>query len=307
MGIGLSRALNSIFQRTTGHNWDLALGRLTFKCDTPITRCIEGTKKKRNARKTFAMALQSDDPWEKREHLLQFDDIYESDLIADIYSKYRDYVEDDEYAVVKKSDYYGFDDDKQDQIYSRALHSWESDNQQAFNFAENIPEVTELLNDETVNALHHYFDGHFSVENMAMYRNYNLPEEIVNNTEVYSNYWHFDSRAIDAIKLFVNLNSVTEDHGPFHVISRSDSKNIFSMDWDRNTHGIPGEYVEANADIIKHTGPPGSAILANTNLCLHRAGHPEPGKHRDLLVMQLRASEEPLSQEWVGEFDPDPF
>jgi hypothetical protein len=56
---------------------------------------------------------------------------------------------------------------------------------------------------------------------------------------------------------------------------------------DRRTYGRADEIfkqIEARGGI---SGPAGMAYIANTQFCLHRAGVPEPGLHRDLLQVQV--------------------
>mgnify|MGYP007135472661 CR=1 FL=1 len=37
-------------------------------------------------------------------------------------------------------------------------------------------------------------------------------------------------------------------------------------------------------------GPPGTMLLSHASLCLHRAGRPEPGRIRDIMVFSFRHS-----------------
>ena len=50
--------------------------------------------------------------------------------------------------------------------------------------------------------------------------------------------------------------------------------------------------------IARLVGPPGTAMFANTELCLHRAGIPQPGHVRDIMEFTFLPAREPLSSDW---------
>ena len=103
---------------------------------------------------------------------------------------------------------------------------------------------------------------------------------------MYSNYWHCDPHPIDSIKLFVLLNDVNEENGPFHYLNESDT-NKLAKGFNRKSDGVPGEKVEQHSNTKTLTGKAGRAMLFNTNRLLHRAGNPEPDNPRDMLLIQF--------------------
>jgi hypothetical protein len=127
----------------------------------------------------------------------------------------------------------------------------------------------------------------------------------VNSTELFSNYWHSDGKELDVLKLFVNLTDITKEHGPFHVISRKDTKNLYGFSYKREEDGVPDEKVERNANIIRATGSKGHAMLANTCLNLHRAGNPADENHRDIIIIRFRAASEEFNSDWLEEYPLD--
>jgi hypothetical protein len=104
------------------------------------------------------------------------------------------------------------------------------------------------------------------------------------------------------LKLFVTLNEVTDQHGPLHVISKRKTKELFSSGFSRSDPQMQ-EKVNKVATPVSLTGPPGTAMLANTNTVLHRAGHPAKGKSRDIALIQLVPATEPLPENWLSELD----
>jgi hypothetical protein len=120
---------------------------------------------------------------------------------------------------------------------------------------------------------------------------------------VFSNYWHADPHTTDHVKLFVYLNDVTEDHGPFHTITTDESVRV-TRSYRRERDGIPNGYVEDTVDDVnRFMGPRGSTALCNTQTNLHRAGIPDEGNHRDLLQMVFAPTAEPLADDWIDNRD----
>lgn len=169
---------------------------------------------------------------------------------------------------------------------------------------ELIPELKELINDDIQKVVKGYYGSHFKILRASFYRTSHVPPEVAKDTEVYNDYWHVDGRTTDHLKLFVLFSDTTERDGPMHVLSKEESKRIVKMNngFDRREDGIPGEFIEQNArDIERFTGQPGSVMIANTQKILHRAGHPEPGRDRDLLMFYLAPSSTPLPDDWDEE------
>lgn len=170
-------------------------------------------------------------------------------------------------------------------------------------FAENIPEISDIIAEDISEILRGYYGAHFKPIRVNMWRNHHVPPEVVEESEVFSNYWHTDPHTTDHVKLFVNLTDVTERDGPFHAITLDDSYDI-TKQYKRQRDGVPNGRVEDEAtEILKFTGDAGSTALCNTTLNLHRAGIPEEGRHRDLLQMVFAPADEPVSENWLQKVD----
>jgi hypothetical protein len=59
--------------------------------------------------------------------------------------------------------------------------------------------------------------------------------------------------------------------------------------------------------VVKFTGDAGSAILANTEHCFHRAGFPDEGNIRDIIQFQFTPARDPLSDNWTNDVLPKPL
>ena len=66
----------------------------------------------------------------------------------------------------------------------------------------------------------------------------------------------------------------------------------------RHDYGLPIEVVEDPKHVVKLVGPPGTAVLCNPQLCLHRADIPAKGQIRDIIEFRFRPSNKPLDENW---------
>lgn len=229
----------------------------------------------------------------KRDHWVDLGQPYDESLIEDIASKYRTYIEQEDHTTTLEYD---------GTVYNRTLRSYGDETYDGFDFGEHIPEINELLRGDIAEAMQTYYGSYFEPDYVQAYRNYHVPDEIVRETEVFSNYWHTDQEPIDFVKLFVTLSDVSEEHGPLHLTSRDDTRKIVNFSFNRTEDGVSGGVIDEKAgNLLRATGPTGSTFLANTNYLLHRAGVPEKGKHRDMLVIRLSPSQDPLPEDWLND------
>lgn len=167
-----------------------------------------------------------------------------------------------------------------------------------------LPEITQLLSDDILQIVQDYYGAYCQVRAIRAYRTYHIPKEV--SEEVYNEYWHTDGKTTDHLKLFVNLSKVNESDGPLHLIPKRDVETIANElgGFDSSKDGVSNEVVTQYGDITKLTGGPGSAMLANTNKLLHRAGVPDKGHHRDFVQFYFapatRPKNEYLHDEGVG-------
>jgi hypothetical protein len=188
-------------------------------------------------------------------------------------------------------------------VYSSQLVSYEKGGE-AYDFAE-IQEMSQIITEEASKALKTYYSSHFRPEFIKVYRNRHVPENVKKESQsVFSDDWHTDSRPTDYVKLFIALNEVTDRDGPFHVVDKRKTKELFGKGFDRASAEWQ-EKVWEEASPKKMIGPPGTAMLANTNTALHRAGHPAKGRVRDIALIQFVPSSEPLPTNWPSEVDYD--
>lgn len=234
-------------------------------------------------------------PWKNPEkHLMELGETYDDKLISTMQSQFEDAIQDDN--NIEKITHDG-------EVYARQVDSFDSGSK--LDVATAVPALSGIINREIIELLEQYYGAYFKPDFAKIYRNYHIPPEVNEQTGIYSDRWHCDSYGVDGIKLFVNLNDVTENHGPFHVISREDTKRLVGAGFDRQREGVPGQVVEKKAEILKATGDAGTAMFTNTNMCLHRADSPSEGNHRDLILINFLISEEPFSEDWLSSYSLD--
>jgi hypothetical protein len=158
-------------------------------------------------------------------------------------------------------------------------------------YAKNeMPELMQLITPTMLGAVGEYYGSNFRLLNVSAWRNWHIPP-MPNSEEVYSNNWHTDQRRIDMLKVFVTGSDVTEADGPTHVLTREWTREIVRRGFDhRRDYGLPIETIENPEHLVRLTGPAGTALLCNTNLCFHRAGLVGAGRCRDIIEFRFLAS-----------------
>lgn len=273
MGIGgkISKAIKNPSKTVSGigKKIDVSAGK-TFYGNTVGFKNNRIGAKKSNPNSKFA----------KNEYLF-LGNFYENSLIEKIRKRFSEIIEDDDHSV-KMAFYEG-------KYYQRHLKR-----------ADLIPDVSKLLNDKLKKILEEYYGGYFKINHVDATRNYGVPEEIVKKTELFSSRYHCDNKRSDYTKLFVHLSDVTEDHGPYQSFSKKRTKELMKMGYkSRRDYNLPNEIMENEKDLFKGIGPIGTSYLTNTELCLHRAGIPKVGLHRDMFKFRIERSDTPMESDWL--------
>lgn len=225
----------------------------------------------------------------KTKGFLKLGRVFNDSVIEVIRSKFNHMIDDDKYSFAS-SEYLG-------KVYNRQIRYNPSP----------IPELANLLTSDMISLLEALYGGHFQVKRVTASRNYHIPPEILSKKELLSSNWHCDRNPIQLWKLFVLLLDVTDENGPTHIQSKERTKELIKKGFgSRADYKLPVEALEDTNYVVKLTGPPGTVMIANTELCLHRAGVPTAGKTRDLVMFQFEPSSQPLMDDWLYHPDLDP-
>lgn len=169
-----------------------------------------------------------------------------------------------------------------------------------------INELSELITDEIKDLVKGYYQRDFEIRHIAAWRNKSPPKEIEAKSELFSNHWHCDNRSTEFLKLFVPLIDLTEDDGPFHIMSQQRTKQVMKMGYGtRDDYNLDDKIINDPDEIKKITGKVGMAYFGNPQLCLHRAGVPANGHWRDMVDFVFAPSSNPLPDNWFENFEPD--
>jgi hypothetical protein len=171
---------------------------------------------------------------------------------------------------------------------------------------KNISELKYIITSEIASIVKEYYDGNFQIRRLDLWRNYHVPKELAKSKETFSNYWHCDARSTEFLKMFILVSNVLEDDGPFHIMSQKRTKDLIKKGFGtRENYEIPLDEMEDSNHVVKGVGNSGTVFLANTELCLHRAGIPEKGHLRDVIQVVFAPSEKPFSENWFEDFSQD--
>ena len=216
-----------------------------------------------------------------KNQFLLMNKIYDDTLIQKIKSKYDLLMDSKENSVIV-NEYHG-------QVFSKHIREP----------AKTFPELEELLINNVTDIIKGYYGKNFQIKQIVCYRNYHIPPEISAETEMYADHWHCDRKNTSEMKLFVCMTDISEKDGPFHVQSVERTKYLMNKGFGtRDNYDLPPEVLEDPKYVKKAIGPIGSAYFGNANLCLHRAGIPDPGCIRDIVAFVFVPSDEPLKKDW---------
>jgi hypothetical protein len=262
------------------------LGRKVFKNTNGVINNAAGRSKIAKARILSDYEPGNNDrtaQLESRGHV-ELGKVIDDETISTIQDRYEELLDSEHAYPLREYD---------GEVYSRAVSR----------IHERIPELGDLLTDELGEIVRDYYGSYVDVKHLHAWRNYHAPDEILRETEIYSDSWHCDGMVTDVVKLFVNLSDVTEADGPFHILSRDYSRKLVTEGYERNRERMPDEFVDEEF-VTKATGPAGTGLVCTTWNCFHRAGHIDEGHTRDIIQFQFVPSSEPLPAdptEWLDD------
>lgn len=285
--VSLERALIKISSFTPG------LSKSLFGTDAPLQSVIKGRLALRRARQTYTAQKQpnlisSVDKFASK-GLLDLGQPFNPVLISNIAAAFNTFVEQDTNCRLRYESSPDIHIEHQllNSTTAPVAHSNRVVHRTLLHPIRLIPDIMSLLDDTILELIEACHQCHVQLIGVTCWRNYHLRPNDANNREFgYSHYWHNDGQAIDTVKLFVALSTITDADGPLMVLPKDVTRSVMNWRFDRKQirHND-----ELNAQSSKVTGPSGTAALCNTNLCLHRAGIPNPNRHRDMLQFLFKS------------------
>ena len=105
-----------------------------------------------------------------------------------------------------------------------------------------------------------------------------------------SQLYHGDGETYSQIKVFINLNDVTRENGPFTFISAGNSEMLCKRLGYRFGARIGDDEVEeylSDSDVLIATGKPGTTLVVDTSRCLHYGSRVGSDRSRAVLMFQF--------------------
>ena len=263
--------------------FNFSMGKILYK----NTAGLEANLKGRKSRKLMQKYHKKEMP--KNPKIIEFQKKgyvslgipYDKEILEKVVEKYNKMIEDDKFSFVR-SEYKG-------KVYSRMINRAH----------KQIPELKELITSELKEMFEEHFGGNFQINYTAMWRNYHVPPQVQAEKEIFSSAWHCDGADTEEITLFINLSDVKDEHGPLHLQSFERTKELVKMGFKtRQNPDIPLDVLEDPNYVVKNNGIPGTTILANSSICMHKAGLPKSGCMRDIMQFKIAPSREPLKDNW---------
>lgn len=167
---------------------------------------------------------------------------------------------------------------------------WTSVASQQISHPEEKLPLEGLITKDVLDHFREYFGTEVDVWSVVCWRNHG-PKQEDREKHVFSNWWHFDQAPTSIAKLFIAVSDITEDDGPFHIYPIRRSKELIRQGYiDRRNYG--GAPVDDYPGLYKMIGKAGTAVICNTEICLHKAGMPEEGRSRDIIQFQIIPAQE---------------
>lgn len=162
--------------------------------------------------------------------------------------------------------------------------------------AAEIPELRDLLTEELERTLLAYYGTYFSIDGVRAWRNHHVAGVSMTD-DVFSNTFHCDAFPVTGLRLFVYFNDgVNRDTGAFRFHDKQNTRRIIrSPGYFRRN--LLSRSVKQRLLDPRHLhfleGDAGASMLCNVQECLHAAGVPREGTHRDIVQFLITPSGEP--------------
>lgn len=175
---------------------------------------------------------------------------------------------------------------KQKEIITNNSESIKEKGHHAFDLTDEIKDnILKIINNPLsplIENLKIYFNSEIILSDSRISRNY----KINSGEEKYSNFFHNDNYICTLIKVFINLQDVTINHGPLRFIKKKDAKKVLKKNFI-NINRIPN--IKQHDLINYNEGKKGEIFICDTTKIIHSAGIPENSNYRDMLFLEFCA------------------
>lgn len=152
---------------------------------------------------------------------------------------------------------------------------------------------------EILNKFEKYYNNKISIVGTFIKRNYFVEDENYYNQtvrdkskEYFNMYFHTDSYTINYFKLFISISDIDSTMGPLNFYPINYNKSFLKK--SKYKSRLNYKNIESEG-LVKNISKKGESIFISTPQCLHKAGIPDYGKHRDVLCIILAATHENIN------------
>jgi hypothetical protein len=160
---------------------------------------------------------------------------------------------------------------------------------------ENIPSFARKIVERHKTEIESFLGKSFVFEKMTFTSTKNIPKEF-EQFDFYSNAWHQDSDSYKILKIFILIDNVGREDGPFTYLTHKET----ALYW----HLLRDRFVNSTLKIQdekQFTGTSGDYLIIDTSKNLHRASN--PAIERKLLTLTLYPKWSLASDFWRVEWD----
>ena len=167
----------------------------------------------------------------------------------------------------------------------------------AIQYKDNIfdfPEIGNIANEIVPILEEDLYGCNLYVDKAYMWRSLPFPKRDI------SWLWHYDNNPNEIYKVMIYLTDVEDDSAPFEYVEKNGKGFVIQgtrqgpKNWS-----MPSDKGRVSPDkIVFHkqirvSGKQGNIVVFNNNV-VHRANSPEKGKHRDVLVIRMKPTINPV-------------
>jgi hypothetical protein len=165
---------------------------------------------------------------------------------------------------------------------------------------QKIADLHRLLTDEVAATIRTHYRSNFRVRSIRAYRNEALPQ-VAAESDVFGNLWHLDPELVCDLRYFVYLSPiVTAEQGALEIMGANAARLVTRTGYIGRSQvtGLARRYLANPSRGTPMEGVRGTSVLIDTQRCLHRAGIPAPGQHRDVVQFWITPAPEPMPADW---------
>ena len=141
-----------------------------------------------------------------------------------------------------------------------------------------------------------YYSSDILITNIKVCINHSFEKNKSKEIQFYSENYHTDNYLFTYFKLFVNLEDIDKSKGPLHFIPKNRTRQFIKQSRYKNRYNYSDHY-DDNL-VFKNIGKSGESIFFNSAECFHRAGVPDTGFQRKMLMIVFNAVPDEIKNDY---------